>query len=147
MNRHEYDVGLRFMSIPVCSQCGAAANGGRIFCDKCGSTLQTPISLVGSDSAESPVSVSTLKRATIVVIKGIGAIAALVFWFSRIATNTGILLFGASIVVGFLCVIALSYLDDDFPKGDRKEGYWPKPLDWGASANHSNEEPKDSRLD
>ena len=60
-------------------------------------------------------------------------------------TNTGILLFGASIVVGFLCVIALSYLDDDFPKGNRKEGYWPKPLDWGRSPNNStNEKPTHS---
>ena len=103
---------------------------------------------MASDSADTPVRVCTLKRAAIVIIKGIGAIAALAFWFSRITTNTGILLFGASIVVGFLCIIALSYLDDDFIKGNGKEGYWPKPLDWGASANdRTNEEPKDSRLD
>ena len=90
---------------------------------------------------------STLKHATIVVVKGIAGVAALVFLFSRITTNTGILLFGASIVALFMCVIALSYLDDEFPKG-KGDGYWPKPLDWNTSRNNdSNEEPTDSRLD
>jgi hypothetical protein len=101
---------------------------------------------VPSDSADTLVRVSTLKRISIVVIKGVGAIAALVFWFSRITTNTGILLFGAAIVVGFICVIALSYLDDDFPKGNGKEGYWPKPLDWGTAGKGTiNDKPTDSR--
>jgi hypothetical protein len=129
----------------TCSQCGAYPADGRIFCDKCGATLQTPISFVTSDSTDTTVGISSLKHATILVIKGIGAIAALVFWFSRITTNTGILLFGASIVVGFLCVIALSYLDDDFLGGTGKNGYWPKPLDWGRARNNTvNDKPTDS---
>ena len=137
------------MSTPstTCSQCGASAAGGRIFCDKC-AALQTPVPLAASDFPDTPVRMSTLKRAAIMVIKGTGAIAVLVFGFSPMTTNTGILLFGASIVVGFFCVIALSYLDDDFPKGNGKEGYWPKPLDWSRSPNNrTNEKPTYSRLD
>ena len=138
------------MSTPsaTCSHCGASAAGGRIFCDKCGAALQAPVPLAASDFPNTPVRMSTLKRATIVVIKGIGVIAVLAFGFSPMTTNTGILLFGASIVVGFFCVIALSYLDDDFPKESGKEGYWPKPLDWSRSPNNSTREnPTDSRLD
>ena len=138
------------MSTPsaTCSQCGASAVGGRIFCVNCGAALQTPVPLVASDFPDTPVRVSALRRVAIVVLKGIGVIAALVFWFSRITTNTGLVLFGASIVVGFFCVIALSYLDDDFPKRTGKEGYWPRPLDWAGHPNNStNEKPTDSRID
>jgi len=48
----EYDNNcLRFMSTPsaTCSQCGASAAGGRIFCEKCGAALRTPVPLVASD--------------------------------------------------------------------------------------------------
>lgn len=138
------------MSTPsaTCSQCGASAAGARIFCDKCGAALQTPVPLVLSDFPDTPVRMSTLKRATIVLIKGIGAIAVLVFGFSPMTTNTGIFLFGASIVVGFFCFIALTYLDDDFPKVSGEEGYWPKSLDWNRSLNNStNEKPTDSHID
>lgn len=77
-----------------------------------------------------------MKRATIFVIKAIGVVAALTFTFSRFTTNMGILLFGASIVVGFLCLAALSYLDDDFLKEHMNKGYWPsKPIDWGTARN------------
>ena len=119
------------MSTPgaTCSQCGASAAGGRIFCTNCGASLQDTVPLIASDPPDPLIKVSALKRVAIVVLKGIGGIAALVFWFSRITTNTGILLFGISIVVGILCVIALSYLDDDFLKGSVKERLWPKPLD------------------
>jgi hypothetical protein len=87
---------------------------------------------------------STLKRATILVLKGSALIAALVFGFSPVTTNTGILLFGASIVVAFVCVIALSYLDDDFPKATGNEGYWPTPLDWSTPNDSTNEKPTKS---
>ena len=72
------------MSTPsaTCSRCGAFAGSGRIFCEKCGAALQTPVPLVVSDSAGTPVGMSALKRTTIVVIKGIGAIAVLTFGFS-----------------------------------------------------------------
>jgi hypothetical protein len=91
---------------------------------------------------------SGLKRAIIVVIKGIGILAALGFWVSPVTTYPGILWFGASIVVGLLCLAALAYLDDDFIKKHGNEGYWPKPLDWGTSANDStNEKRTDSSLD
>ena len=100
----------------ACSQCGGFAASGRIFCANCGAAIQAPVSLLPSDPApDNPAArVSVLKRATIFIIKAIGAVAALTFAFSRFTTNIGILLFGASIVVGFLCLAALSYLDDDF---------------------------------
>src|SRR5439155_4225636 len=130
------------MSTPsaVCAQCGASAASGRIFCANCGAAIQAPVSLLRSDPApDNPAArVSVLKRATIFIIKAIGAVAALTFAFSRFTTNMGILLFGASIVVGFLCLAALSYLDDDFLKEHMNEGYWPsKPLDWGTGRNDS----------
>lgn len=91
---------------------------------------------------------SGLKHATIVIIKGIGIIAALGFWFFPVTTYPGILWFGASIVVGLLCIAALAYLDDDFIKKHGNEGYWPKPLDWSSSPNNStNQKPTDSRVD
>lgn len=83
-----------------------------------------------------------MKHATIFVIKAIGVVAALTFAFSRFTTNMGILLFGASIVVGGLCLAALSYLDDDFVKEHmNKGGYWPpKPTDWSATPEESTAE-------
>ena len=112
------------MSTPsvACSQCGASDDSGRIFCAKCGTPLQVPVSLIASDSAGTAAKVSGLKRGIILIIKTIGVIAALTFWFSRITTNLGILLFVASIVVGGLCLAALSYLDDNFLKEHMNTG-------------------------
>jgi len=74
------------MSTPtaVYSQCGASADTGRIFCAKCGAALRVPHSLLPSNSQDAGTSVdmSGLKRAIIVVIKGIGILAALGFWVS-----------------------------------------------------------------
>jgi hypothetical protein len=110
--------------------------------------MHDPVSLLTSDSPhiDGVARVSLLKRAVILSIKAIGIVAALTFWFSRLSTNLGILLFGASIVVGGLCVVALSYLDDDFLKDHTKnEGYWPsKPIDWGTTRSDSAEKPMDS---
>jgi hypothetical protein len=140
------------MSIPiaVCSQCGASAETGRIFCAKCGAALCPPNSLLSSNFAnpDTPAEISGLKRATILIIKGVGIIAALGFWFSPVTTYPGILWCGASIVVGLLCIAALTQLDDDFIKKNENEGYWPKPLDWNSSPNNNtNEKPTDSRVD
>lgn len=72
-----------------------------------------------------------VRRAAIMILKGIGCIAAIVFWFSPLSTSTGLLLFAASIVVGLLCLAALSNLDDDFLARHGGEGYWPaEPLRW-----------------
>jgi hypothetical protein len=123
----------------ACPQCAESAGSGRIFCANCGAAIQA-VSLLPSDrTPDNPAArVSVLKGAAILIIKAIGAIAALIFAFSRFTTNTGILLFGASIVVGLLCIAALSYLDDDFLKEHMNEGYWPsKPIDWGAARNDS----------
>jgi hypothetical protein len=69
----KYDHRLRFMTTAsvTCPQCGASDGSGCIFCEKCGAALQTPAPLVVSDSG-TPVGMCTLKRATIVVVKGIG---------------------------------------------------------------------------
>lgn len=140
----------RRMSTPsaACPQCGASAASDRIFCAKCGAAIQAPVSLLSSDpTPDNPAArVSVLKRATVFIIKAIGAVAALTFAFSRFTTNMGILLFGASIVVGFLCLAALSYLDDDFLKEHMNEGYWPsKPIDWGTTRNDSAGEKRTDR--
>jgi hypothetical protein len=103
-----------------------------------------------SNSADvvAPEKMSGLKRATIVVIKGIGIIAALGFWFFPVTRYPGILWFGASIVVGLLCIAALSWLDEGFTTKYGKEGYWPKPLDWNKSPKDSTDDrPTKSRLD
>ena len=115
----------------TCSECGASAAGGRIFCLNCGATLETPVPLVASDFPDPPAKIGALRRVAIVLLKGVGGIAAVVFLLSRLTTNTGIFLFGASIVVGFLCIIGLSYLDDNFPDENGRGGYWPKVLVWG----------------
>lgn len=132
-----------------CAQCGASADSDRVFCAKCGAVIHDPVSSLVYDSAHTDAvpRVSFLKRAIILSIKAIGIIAALTFWFSGLSTNFGILLFGASIVVGGLCLGALSYLDDDFFKDHMKNvGYWPsKPIDWGTPRNDSTaEKPTDS---
>ena len=136
--------------IAVCSQCGTAADTGRIFCAKCGAALTPPNPLLSSNSTDpgAPAEMSGLKRVTIVVIKGVGIIAALAFCFSPVTTYPGILWFAAAIVVGLLCVVALSALDDDSISKHGHEGYWPKPLDWSSSPSDSaDEKPTDSRVD
>lgn len=136
------------MSTPsrACSQCAAPADADRIFCVKCGAALQLPRSLLLADSVDANTSPKArpLKRGLAFVIEGVALIAGIVFWFSPITTNTGILWFGASILVALLFFGALSYLDDDFVKENKNEGYWPKPLDWGTPLNiESNEKNKD----
>jgi hypothetical protein len=106
--------------------------------------------LLPSNSSDSDTSaeISGTKRATIWVIKGVGIIAALGFCFSPVTTYPGILWFGASIVVGLVCIAALGHLDENFPKKHGNEGYWPKPLDWSGLANNSTDEkPKDSHIE
>lgn len=133
------------MSAPIaaCSQCGTAADTGRIFCSKCGAALTPANPLLHSNSKDAGI--SGLKRVTIVVVKGIGIIAALAFCFSPVTTYPGILWFAAAIVVGLLCVMALSALDDDSISKYGPEGYWPKPVDWSSLPNDSaDKKPTDS---
>lgn len=104
--------------------------------------------MLSSTSEDSGNYVNGLKRGMIVVIKGLGIMAALGFLVSPVTRYPGILWFGASIVVGLLCFAALAYLDDDFIKEPRNKGFWPQPLDWNNSANnHTNEKTTDSHLD
>jgi hypothetical protein len=82
-----------------------------------------------------------LKRVIIWTLKGIGIMAGLTFWLAPVTTDFGILLFGASIVVGLLCLAALSHLDDDFLKEHMNKGYWPsRPVDWGIARSDSTDE-------
>ena len=55
------------------------------------------------------------------VIKATAGIAAVVFIFARMTTNTGLLLFIGSIVVLLICFGLLKLLEDD----DENTGYWP----------------------
>lgn len=141
------------MSTPsrACPQCGAPADTNRIFCAKCGATLQHPASLLPSGPGNTdipPKASSTLRDVLAFVIKGVALIAGIVFWVAPITRGTGILWFGASIVALLLCFGFLSYLDHNFAKGNEKEGYWPKPLDWGTPMNiESNEKNNSSSTD
>ena len=112
--RGEYHIAYR-MSTPsaACPQCGAFAASGRIFCANCGAAVQVPVSLLPSkptsDNPAARVTVlertsNVLKHAAILIIKAIGVVAALTFTFCRLTTNMGLFLFGASIVVGLLCL-------------------------------------------
>jgi hypothetical protein len=121
----------------ACPQCGESADSGRIFCLKCGATIQAPVPLLPRNTLETEAGakVGVLRKAIILIIKAAGIVAGLTFWFSRLSTNTGLLLFGASIVIGGLCLLALSHLDDDSLKDHKNEGYWPsKPIDWRTEA-------------
>ena len=133
----------------ACPQCGESADSGRIFCLKCGAAIQAPVPLLPRDSVDTDAGtkVSVLRKAIILIIKATGIVAALTFWFSRLSTNIGLVVFGASIVIGGLCLVALSYLDDDFLKDHKNEGYWPsKPIDWGTEPQNPTtaEKPNDS---
>ena len=109
----------------TCSQCGESADSGRIFCLKCGATVQAPVPLLPRVSVETDAGakVGVLRKAIILIIKATAIVAGLTFWFSRLSTNIGLILFGASIIIGGLCAVALSYLDDDFLKDQKNEGY------------------------
>jgi hypothetical protein len=123
----------------TCPQCGESAGSGRIFCLKCGATVQAPVPLLPRVSVETDAGakVGVLRKAIILIIKATAIVAGLTFWFSRLSTNIGLILFGASIIIGGLCAVALSYLDDDFLKNQKNEGYWPsRPIDWGTKAQN-----------
>src|ERR1700687_4778433 len=100
----------------ACLQCGAPAGTGLSFCKKCGATLGAPVSLMssGSQAPDSPVRTSAMKRTGIMIVKGIAAVAAVVFWFWVPNTGTQALVFGVSIVVLLICVAVLGNLDDNF---------------------------------
>ncbi len=60
------------------------------------------------------------------IVKTIGVLSALVFFFDNRVTGTaGTVLLG-SIIVGFLCLFVwMIFLRDD--KDERNSGYWPRP--------------------
>jgi hypothetical protein len=93
----------------------------------------------GSQALDSPARMSAVKRIAIMIINGIAAVAAVVFWFWVPSTGTNALVFGVSIVVLLICVAVLGNLDDNFISKHIKEGYWPsKPIDWNPHPdNHT----------
>ena len=68
------------------------------------------------------ISMSAIKRAAIMIVKGIAGVAAVGFWFWRPTTDTKALVFGVSIIVLLICVAVLSSLDDKFIDKHIKEG-------------------------
>jgi hypothetical protein len=65
--------------------------------------------------------VAVPKRLLRGVIKAVAGIAAIVFILARMTTNTGLVLFVASIVVLLVCFGLLKLLEGD----DENTGYWP----------------------
>ena len=73
----------------ACTQCGESADGGRIFCPKCGATIQAPFPLLPCDSVDTDAgaSVGVLRKAIILILKAVGIVAGLTFWFSRMTSS------------------------------------------------------------
>ena len=72
------------------------------------------------------------------IVKGIAAIAGIVFVFWLPRTGTDALIFGGSIVLLLICYAVLSKWDDDFINEHVKQGYWPEPLDWSPRSANAN---------
>jgi hypothetical protein len=82
---------------------------------------------------DSPETISSKKRTVLTVIKGLAAIAAVVFWLCPLRTGTQVLVFVASIAVFLICHTVLSNLDKTYAAKYGSAGYWPKPpTDWTA---------------
>jgi hypothetical protein len=129
----------------LCTQCGASADFGRIFCTKCGAELppgpQTQSTT--QDVKRPPNNTGSMKRVVVTVVKGMAGIAAVVFILCPLSTGTQVLLFGGSIVVLLICHFVLSDLDEHYIDEHMKDGYWPqKPIDWGPLPDGHNENEK-----
>jgi hypothetical protein len=117
----------------LCVQCGYASDAGSIFCSKCGRAIRRPTPLTKSTDEDFSYSrvLSPTLRFVVTAVKGIAGIAAVVFILCPLGTGTQLLAFVASIVVLLICHATLSNLDDGYIDHHLKDGYWPKPLDWG----------------
>ena len=72
------------------------------------------------------------------VIRGIAALAVVVFVFCPLSTVTQILVFVASIVVFLICHSVLTDLDEAYADKYGPTGYWPsKPIDWRSGSRRS----------
>jgi hypothetical protein len=79
-----------------------------------------------------------LKRTVVKVAKVIAGIAAIVFVFTPLRTDTQFLLFVASIAVMLICFFVYRSLDDEASDDGANAGYWPsKPIDWSSGQNDS----------
>jgi len=94
----------------------------------------------GEDGDLPSKNISSMKRTVLMVIKGLAAVAAVVFWLCPLRTGTQILLFVASIAVLLLCHVLLTELDETYvAKGPT--GYWPKPSEWNTPAKNGDPVP------
>jgi hypothetical protein len=121
----------------VCSQCGAPADAGRIFCANCGTALQSPAPLIrpGIHDVNGPA-MSPTKRLVVTAMKYLAGLSAVVFWLCPLRTGTQVLIFVASIVVLLICHSVLTNMDEAYAA--KNAGYWPKLLDWGAAPKSDN---------
>lgn len=120
-----------------CPQCDTPADDGLIFCKSCGAALRTPLTLTQSLAQDegSPSKPKSLPRKIFVLaLKGLAGIAAVVALLCQLGTFLEILVFGASVAMAFLCYAVLTNLDETHVDEYGNNGYWPKPLDWNASA-------------
>jgi len=116
----------------ACAQCSTLADAGRIFCGKCGATLNAPSSLIPSNyhDATTTLAISPMKRSAVNAIKFLAGLSAVVFWLCPLSTGTQVVVFIASIAVMLICHFGLSSIDHEY--ANKNAGYWPKPLDWTA---------------
>jgi len=79
----------------------------------------------------------------VTVVRGIAAIAGVVFLVCPLSTWTLVLAFCSSVVVFLICQIALGSFDETFTDDDTPTGYWPpKPVEWKDTSK--NREDKNS---
>jgi hypothetical protein len=131
------DTGRNPIAEKACTYCGVPTDTGLIFCTKWGAALQTPAPLIKSGIQDenakfSPM--SPLRRTVVLFVKGLAAIAAVVFLFCPLSTGTQVILFVASIAVLLICHFVLTEVDENYIDEHMKDGYWPtKPIDWNTS--------------
>ena len=122
--------GHKFASGNLCAHCGARADDGRLFCSQCGGSIRDT-QLIQSDTDDPATVVSPGERFLVLVVRGVAAIAAVIFVFCPLSTFTQIVVFVGSIFLFLICHHVLINLDENFMDENTKHGYWPpKPNTW-----------------
>ena len=119
----------------VCSNCGTPADAGIIFCTKCGKALRFAVPLIPSegDHGNHALQLSSAKRTTLAIAKGIRVLAIVVFVLCPLRSGTQLLTFVASIATFLICHAVVTSLDVTDGNDRGPSGYWPsKPIDWGV---------------
>jgi hypothetical protein len=114
----------------LCPECGTAA--GRIFCGKCGASLRPVIPLAQPPTPDASVPEKSLARQVAVpLLKGLGYLAAAAAFFCPLGTFSEIFFFAIAVIVGLICYVILTHLDETHVDEHGGAGYWPaKPVDW-----------------